>query len=209
MTKSKIKAEEKIFLYIIEMGSLMFMPRTHTRSLINTFDDVSSHCHHTGIIAYCLARMEGLSHADGLKALTMGVLHDTPEARTGDLDYLSKHYATTDEKKAVEHQLNNLPFGDDLLKVVEEYEERNTAVAKCAKDADAFEQLYQEWVLTHLGNKMAERWFLGDYKNRVPSFRTKSAKKLALIMKNAEPHDWWFKDLVEDNFNENFLNGKK
>lgn len=56
---------------------------------------------------------------------------------------------------------------------------------------------------------MAEKWFLGSYKERVPYLRTKSAKKIALIMEQSHPHQWWFEDLVENGVNHELLNGKK
>lgn len=207
--KSRKTAPQVVFHFIAEAGMLMQMPRSHKRHLGNTFDTVSSHSHHVSIIAYCITRLEGLSHEEGLKAITMGALHDLAEARTSDLDFVAKHYATVDEEKATDHQFEKLPFGQELKKVVKEYADRDTLVAKCAKDADAIEQMYQEWVLAHTGNKMAEKWFIGDYTNRVPFLRTKSAKKLALIMKKSHPHQWWFEDLVEKKLNKEFLNGKK
>lgn len=208
VTKSK-KGTKEIFSFIVEIGMLMQMPRSHKKYLGNTFDTVSSHSHHTAVIGYCLTRMEGLSHQEGLKSLAMGVLHDNAEARTGDLDFVAKHYASTDEAKALNHQLYNLPFAKDLKEIFAEYEERETLVSKCAKDADVLQQMYQEWILSYTGNKMAEKWLLGDYRTRVPSFRTKSAKKLALMMKNSHPHQWWYEELVETNLNKDFLNGDK
>lgn len=211
MPKPSLKSTQikKIFYYIAETGSLTFSYRTHKRSLINTFDTIASHSFHTGIIAYCLSRMEGQSHEEGLKALAMGVLHDNAEARTVDLDFPAKHYGSTDEQTAFTDQLKGLPFGKDLKQIIDEYEERETLVAKCAKDADAFEQLYLEWILTQMGNKMAKRWFLGDFKNRVPYFRTKSAKILAQVMKKSQPHDWWWEELIEKNLNHEHLNSRR
>lgn len=207
--KSKLNINQEIFDYISEVGNLMFMPRSHNRSLLNTFDTVASHAFHVGIIAYCLTRMEKLTHEDGIKALSMGVFHDNAEMRTGDLDFIAKNYATTDETKAIKDQLKNLPFGADLIKIFEEYEERKTLISKCAKDADSLEQMYQEWVLMHTGNTMAKRWFEGSTINRIPYLRTKSAKLIAKIMLKRHPHQWWWKDFVEKNLNLTHLNSKK
>lgn len=206
---AKARPVKRIFSFIAEIGSLMFMRRTHQRSLINTFDTVASHCHHVAVIAYCLARMEGLSHEDGLKALAMGTLHDSAESRVGDLDFIAKHYDTRDETKAFADQFKDLPFKDELTELVDEYEDRKTPVSKVTKDADSLEQLYEEWVLANLGNKMAERWFLRDYKLRVPHLFTRSAKKIAEEMKISQPHDWWFEDLIEKGLIQEYLTGKK
>lgn len=195
--------------FIAEAGTAMEMPRSHNKYLGNTFDNVASHQNHTGIIAYVIARLEGLPHQDGLQALAMGSLHDLAEVRTGDADLIAKNYTKIDEPKATRQMLAGLPFGEDLLSLYEDYEERETLAAKCAKDADALEQLFQEWVLAYRGNKMAEKWFDGDLIHRVPSLRTESAKRLALAMGENEPDLWWWKDFTGDNLNQEHLNGKR
>lgn len=199
---------KRILAFLAETGSLMYMPRTHIRQLINTFDSVASHSHHTALIAYCLTRMEGLSHEEGLVALAMGVLHDTAETRTGDLDFVAKHYAKTDDEGATENQLKGLPFAQDLEKIFVEYDDRQTLVSRCTKDADSLEQIYQQWVLTHLGNKLAQTWLEGDFQNRVPFLYTNSAKKLAQAMKASSPHDWWIDEMLKKNLNYEYLNGR-
>lgn len=199
----------RIFNYIAETGMLMQMPRSHKRHLGTTFDTVSSHSHHVAIIAYCLARLEGLTHQQGLESMAMGVLHDNAEARTNDLDFLAKHYASTNEEKAINDQLKDLPFSDDLKKLIHEYEQRESLTAKCAKDADTIDQLYQQWMMMYQGNKMAERWHLENYQTRVPYLRTESAKQLAYAMIESHPHEWWFNDVNGDKLNLDLLNGKK
>lgn len=203
---------KKHILFLIEQaGTLMNFPRSHKRSLGNTFDTVASHSHHTAIIAYCLTRMEKLGHEDGLKAMAMATFHDLPEARTGDMDFIAKHYCEPDEAKAVDDQFKNLPFAADLKKLVAEYEDRDTLVSKCAKDADSLEQMYQEWYLMWQGNNMAKIWFEGDYKDRVPHLRTQSAKTLALQMKDSNPQEWWWVEFTENGQAKDLskLNGKK
>lgn len=138
----------------------------------------------------------------------MGVLHDLAEARTGDLDLPAKSYATTDDEKAVHDQFVHLVFGQDLEVLMQEYEKRETMTAKCAKDADAVGQMYLEWVLMWQGNRLAERWFEGDFKHRVPYFRTASAKKLAMSMKDSYPLEWW-KQFMETGVNLKHLNSEK
>lgn len=194
---------------IAESGTAMEMPRSHNKHLGNTFDTVASHQNHASIIAYVIARLEGHTHEDGIRAMAMMAIHDLAEVRTGDLDYVAKHYGSNDENKAVKDMLKGLPFGDDLQSLHNEYEERETDISKCAKDADAIEQLFQEWVLMYRGNKLAEKWFNGDLVNRLPYLRTESAKRLAQAMSENSPDLWWWQELVDDNLNHTHLNGKK
>lgn len=142
--------------------------------------------------------MENLSHDEALKGVAIGVFHDLAEARTGDQDFVAKHYGNVDEQKAIEDQFANISFGEDLKKMLNEYEERETLVAKCAKDADSLAQVFTEWVLMWHGNKLAEKWFDSDFKDRIPGLRTESAKKLAYAMKDSNPHEWWWSQFVKD-----------
>jgi putative hydrolase of HD superfamily len=201
----------KRILYLVQQaGMLLDMPRSHVRNLgNNTPDTVASHSFHVAVIAYCIARMEDLSHEDGLKAMGMGLLHDLAEARTGDVDFIAKNYAKLNEKKAIKDQFAGIEFGKDLLKDMEEYDERSTLVSKCAKDADSVAQIYLEWLLSWRGNKLAEEWFKGDYKHRVPHLRTESAKKLALSMKDSNPQQWWWSEFIEKDINLDHFNSKR
>lgn len=190
--------DDKIFYLIQQAGSLMNMPRSHTKHLGTTFDTVASHSFHVAVIAYCVARMEGLSNEVATKAALIGLFHDLAEARTGDIDFVGKHYTTTDEERAVKDQFDIKDFGDDLVTLLTEYEERVSLEAKCAKDADSLEQLYQEWVLSWQGNKLATKWFESDFKDRVPGLRTESAKKIAYKMKDSNPQEWWWSQFIKD-----------
>lgn len=87
-------------------------------------------------------------------------------------------------------QFINTGFEDDLINLIKEYELRESIEAKFAKDADSLEQLYQEWVLSWQGNRLAKKWFDADFKDRVPNFRTESARKLAYLMIDSNPQDW-------------------
>ena len=197
-------------LYFIQQaGVLMQMPMSHNRTLGTTFDDVASHSFHTAIIAYVIARMEKLSHKDALVSLSMGVFHDLLEARTGDRDFIEKNYTSANEKKAIKDQFEGLNFGKDLSNLIDEYEERESLIAKCAKDADSVQQMYQEWVLMWQGNKLAEKWFRVKQKLIVPRLRTDSARELVSSMKESNPHEWWWSEFFDKNYNSDNLAGAK
>lgn len=198
-------------LYLLQQaGSLITMPRSHVRSLgKGTPDSIASHSHHVSIIAYSIARLEGLGHSEGLRALAMGVFHDLAEARTGDTDFIAKNYVTIDEQRAVADQFKNTSFGADLYDLVVDYEARESTAAKCAKDADVLAQIYVEWLLAWQGNKLAGQWFDGDFSHRVPFLFTESAKRLAEAMKNSDPHEWWQAEFVAGGINYDHLNGSE
>ena len=182
---------KKVLYFIQQAGSLLLMPRTHKRTLGTTFDTVASHSFHVAILAYTIARMEKLSSQQALEAMAMGLLHDLSEARTGDMDFPARMYTTVDESRAVKDQFAGISFGSDLENLIIEYETRKTEVSQCAKDADSLQQFYLEWVLTWQGNKIAEKWYKNDLKIRIPGMFTKSAKKLARLIKSSSPQEWW------------------
>ncbi len=200
---------KRILFFIQQAGMLMQMPRTHKRNLGNTFDTVASHSHHTAIIAYSIARMENLSHEEGMRAMAMANLHDLPEARTGDFDFIQKNYSKPDEEKAITDTFAGFDFGSDLHKLIIEYEKRDTLTAQCAKDADLVEQMYQEWVLGWQGNKLAQRWFDDKQAMTVPKFYTESAKTIILKMKDSNPQEWWWYEFVTNNYNSKNLTGRE
>ncbi len=191
-----MKPSKKILFLIEQAGTLLQMPRSHVRTLGNAFDTIASHSYHVSIMAYCIARMEGLSHEDGMKALSMGAMHDLAEGRTADLDFISKNYTTDDEERAIRDQFKNVDFGKDLEKLLGEYNERESPIAKCVKDADQLAQMYMEWTLMWRGNKLAQQWFEGDFTARIPYFHTESGKEIALELKDSNPNEWWWDEFV-------------
>lgn len=199
---------KRILFFIQQAGMLMQMPRTHQKNLGNTYDTVASHSHHTSIIAYCIARMEKLTHEEGLKVMAMANLHDLQEARTGDFDFAGKNYSKTDEDKAIKDTYVNIEFGKDLENIIDEYEQRKTLLSKCVKDADLIEQMYQEWVLMWQGNKLAQKWFEGKQEMTVPKLYTKSAKDLVKSMISSNPHEWWWSEFVDKDFSSENLTGR-
>ena len=203
-----VTMNKRILYFIQQAGMLMQMPRTHHKNLGNTYDTVASHSHHTSIIAYSIARMEGLSHEKSLQAMSMATLHDLQEARTGDFDYAGKHYSMKDEVKAINDTYADLEFGKDLQNLMIEYEKRVSPESRCAKDADLVEQMYQEWVLMWQGNKLAEKWFKSKQEYVVPKFYTKAAKQLIEGMITSNPQEWWWEEFVYKDFSSKNLTGR-
>ncbi|TSC93314.1 MAG: metal-dependent phosphohydrolase [Candidatus Berkelbacteria bacterium Licking1014_85] len=195
--KKQMSENKKIMYLIQQAGTLMMTNRSHIRNLGNVaFDTLASHSFHVGIIAYCIVRMEKLSHIDGMQAITMGIFHDLAEARTGDNDFVTKNYTVMDEYKAIKDQFSGIDFGKDLMREIDEYEKRTSKVSKCVKDADCIAQMFMEWSLSWQGNKLAEKWFKGDLIHRVPYLKTKSAKKIIELIKKSDPQEWWWNELV-------------
>lgn len=120
----------------------------------------------------------------------MCLFHDLAEARTSDLNYVHQKYAVADEGKAIKDVAANLEFGEDILKVLREYEQRKSRESIIAKDADRI-----EWVLSlkeqvDIGNARAKTWLPSAIKR----LETKSAKRLAKQIMTTDSDHWWFAD---------------
>lgn len=199
---------KKSFFLIQQAASLLVMPRAHKRSLGTSFDTIASHSYHVSVIAYVIAKLEGLSDQEAQKACTMWVFHDLAEARTGDHDFIAKKYNWCEEEKAIQDQFKDVVGWEWLVDLVQEYEERQSHIAKCAKDADSLAQTYHEWVLMRQWNKLAEDRFRGDQEKRVPFLKTESAKKLATMMIESNPNERRRDEFVHKSFNQKDLTGK-
>lgn len=189
---------QNLLHFVEQAGMLLQMDRSHKRSLGTSFDTIASHSYHVCVLAYCLSRSEGLSVDESEKAVVMALFHDLEEARTGDLDFISKNYTKADEEMADNDQFSKIEFGHELGALQNEYNERKSKIAQCVKDADSLAQIYHEWVLMWQGNKLAEQWFKGDFIERVPHLFTSTAKGLANAMKSSNPNEWWWHELIEN-----------
>ena len=174
------------------------MQRRHKRHLGNSDDSIAEHTYHASLIAYCLCRMEGLNHEQGLKAMGMTLIHDVAEVRTADHGFVEKHYVEINEDKANKDTFLKMDFGKDLFDLNAEFEAKETQIAKIVKDADSLQQIFLEWDLMWQGNLIAKKWFESDFKDRVPGLRTESAKKIAESLKTSNPNEWWWSELVDE-----------
>lgn len=191
---------QKELFFIQQAGSLLQMPRAHTRTLGTTFDTIASHSFHVATIAYVISKMEGLTDQEAQKACTIAVFHDVAEARTGDHDFIAKKYNECDEERATKDQCKHVVGWDGLLECLEEYEQRKSKIAQCVKDADHLAQMYHERVLMWQWNKLAQQRREDGMEKRVPYFFTESAKSIIEAMKQSNPNERRRDEFVANNY---------
>lgn len=181
--------EKKITNYIFELGALKKFHHSGTKLAgVNEPDTIAEHVYRTALIAYILAKME---KADPEKATMIALLHDNAEARITDLHKVARRYIDTSksEKKAFSEQVENLPkeIGGLFNKYFLEYEERKSAEAIIARDADRLETAFQAKEYLDLGYKICQEWI----DNVGKTIKTGSAKKIFKQMKKTNFADWW------------------
>jgi len=173
---------------LFEAGMLKRTPRTGLQFLGSGSESVAEHTFRVAFIGYVLGSME--KNVDGNRIIKMCLLHDLPEARTGDLNYMNKKYVEVDEEKAIRELTETVPFGDDLKNIINEFNEAETKESLLANDADQLELILSLKEYKDLGNKYADEWIFYAIKR----LKTEVAKDLAEKILNTDSTHWWFKD---------------
>jgi putative hydrolase of HD superfamily len=174
------------FLY--EVGMLRRTPRSGLRFLGTGDDSVAEHILRTTYLAFAVGRL--VPEVDRHKLLLMCLLHDLPEARTGDLNYENKKYVTADEAKAVHDLAAPLPFGAEIESLWTEFEARRSLESRLAHDCDQLELLLVLKEEQDRGNPQAPDWI------RVAVRRLGEPVSQALAAEILATHssDWWWGD---------------
>jgi putative hydrolase of HD superfamily len=173
---------------LFEVGMLKKTPRSGFQFLGSGCESVAEHSLSTIFIGYTLCKLE--SHVDELKVLRLCLLHDLPEARTGDMNYVNKKYVSVDEEKAERELADSLLFGDEIKATIAEFNEKKTKEALIAHDADQLSLILQLKEYGDLGNKYSDEWMEFATKR----LYTETAKKIAETIMHTDSTDWWFKD---------------
>jgi putative hydrolase of HD superfamily len=184
MNDQKDKARIVDFLH--EAMMLKRTPRTGYQFLGHGRENVAEHSFGAAIMAFTLAQMNG--QADLGKTMKLALFHDLPEARTGDLNYMNKRYASMDEDKAMADAAEGLPFGPVLRELWAEWRAGETLEAQLAADADQLDMVLELRRLRTLGSDQAEDWLFYAHKR----LKSQEGKALFDEIINADPNRWWF-----------------
>lgn len=179
---------ENIADFLFEVGMLCKTPRSGCQFLGSGRESVAEHVLRTVFIGYALCKLN--PSLEELRVLKMCVLHDLPEARTGDMNYVNKKYVQVDETKAVKELTEGLFFGDDIRKSIEEFNAKETKESLIARDADQIALILQLKEYGDLGNKYSEEWI----KYALQRLCTDEGKKLAARIIQTDSSHWWFKE---------------
>jgi len=174
--------------FLFEAAMLKKTPRSGFQFLGSGEESVAEHVLQTLYIGYVLCKMD--AEADELKVLRMCLVHDLPEARTGDMNYMNKKYVEVDEKKAVHELAEPLFFGAEIETTLEEFNTRQSREALLARDADQLALILQLKECGDLGNKYSQEWI----RFALRRLATDNARKLAADILETDSSNWWFKD---------------
>ena len=182
---------DSIANFLFEVGMLSRTPRSGYQFLGSGKESVAEHILRTVFVGYTLCKMD--DSLDEPRVLKMCVLHDLPEARTGDMNYVNKKYVDVDEEKAVLELTGSLFFGADIKAAIDEFNRKETKEALIARDADQIALILQLKECGDLGNKYSEEWI----SFAVQRLTTENGRKLSERIINTDSSMWWFKEKGE------------
>jgi len=172
--------------YLYEMGLLKRYKRTGwTIAGVSAPESIADHSHRTAITAAVIAELEG---ADPQRAAFLALFHDTQETRITDIPYIGKRYLKASSNAEVTaDQVAGMPEG--LARLIggaeSEYEAKESAEARCAKDADKLECLLQAVEYQEQGTD-TQAWI----DSSLAALKTDSAQRLAKVALERKPLAW-------------------
>jgi len=173
------------FLY--EVGCLRRQQRSWSHFL---YPDAASNTDHTFRVmwtALILAGRENITNTE--RILKMALVHDVPEGRTGDTNYLSRQYVEENNSQAVSDIFGQTILEQEFSGLWQEYEKRETPESKIVKDADTLDVDLELAEAMAMGNPLGEK-FKEHRKIVSKMLFTKSAKELWEEIQSADPHAW-------------------
>ncbi len=193
---------KEIVEFLFETTMLRKTPRSGFQFLGTGSESVAEHLLSTVYIGYVLCKME--PDVDELKVLKLCLMHDLPEARTGDMNYVNKKYVAVDEKKAVREIAAPLFFGGEIEEALDEFNRRESREAFLARDADQLALILHLKECGDLGNKYTKEWL--DF--AIQRLSTETGRKLATTILETDHSAWWFKEKSDWWINGNNKNEK-
>ncbi len=170
---------------LFEAKMLKEIPRSGFAFLGAGRESVAEHSFAAAFIAYVMAKLE--PGVDGLRLITMCLLHDLPEARIGDLNYVQKKYVTADEDRAIADATGNLPFGGDVSELLAEFNSQETDAARLAHDADQLAFILDLKSISDVGGQTPEKWLPVVQKR----LKTDLGRKIADAVASRPWDAWW------------------
>jgi putative hydrolase of HD superfamily len=176
---------------LFEAKMLKEIPRSGFHFLGVGKESIAEHTFSTTFIAYVITQLD--PEIDALKLISMCLVHDLAEARTGDLNTVHKTYVSANEAKALEDTTRHIAFGSSIINLIKEYNENHSIEAQLAHDADQLALILELKYLSDIGYAPPDTW-LPHVLKRV---QTKIAKKIAQGIMETHRDDWWLNKYVD------------
>jgi len=171
---------------LFEIGTMRHIERSWRQFGGASFANVAEHTFRVIWISLLLAQSEG---ANVEKTIKLALIHDLPETRTGDVNYVQRQYTDTNETQALHETTEDTSISKEMLQLWREYKSRQTLEAQIVKDADSLDCDLELQELKATGSTLPLE--LNATRNRVcEQLYTKSAKQLFNRILRSNCHDW-------------------
>jgi putative hydrolase of HD superfamily len=176
---------------LFEAKMLKEIPRSGYQFLGSGNESVAEHSFITAFIALVMSQMA--PEIDALKLISMCLLHDLPEARTGDLNYVQKNYVTADEQKAVADATRDVPFGKSIAALLAEYQTGASPEALLAHDADQLALILDLKSLADTGYPSPNTWMPAV----TGRLKTQAGRALCESILQTHRDEWWLNNSID------------
>lgn len=176
---------------LFEAKMLKEIPRSGYHFLGAGEESVAEHSFMITFIAFAMAQMD--PEIDALKLISMCLVHDLPEARTGDLNYVQKNYVASDEAKAVQDTIQDIPFGPAMAGLIHEFRMGETRESLLARDADQIAFILDLKALSDIGHSPPQKWL----PTVLQRLKTETGKRMARKIMETGWDEWWLKNYVD------------
>lgn len=176
---------------LFEAKILKYIPRSGFPFLGAGRETVAEHSFSVTFIGYVMSRL--VPGVDALRLISMCLVHDLPEARTGDLNYVNKKYVTADEQQAIRDATRHVSFGEDMVGMVLEFKQQETMEARLAHDADQLAFILDLKSISDTGHATPEQWIPVVRKR----LKTDIGRELAEAVLNTKWDAWWMDGYTE------------
>ena len=176
---------------LFEAKILKFVPRAGFHCLGAGRETVAEHSFSATFIAFVISQLE--PDVDALKLISMCLIHDLPESRTGDHNYVHKRYVNVDEKQAILDATRGIPFGDSMVDLIMEFKEQKTRESILAHDADQLAFILDLKSISDTGHSAPDEWIPVVIKR----LKTDIGRRIADSIMNTKWDAWWMDDYKE------------
>ncbi|UJW36957.1 HD domain-containing protein (plasmid) [Saccharothrix sp. AJ9571] len=184
---------ESIVSFAYEAGHLKQVPRAGWLIAgVRDPESVAEHSFRVAVLAYVLAVQEGSDFPE--RAATLGLFHDLPETRIGDVPSVGKAYVRTEQPhEVVSDQVAGLPprLAARIIALIDEHEsakEPDASIeARCSRDADKIDCLLQAREYQAQGNTNMQRYI----DSMLQAVRTNTGQELAKAALEVPSSAWW------------------
>jgi putative hydrolases of HD superfamily len=171
---------------LFEARMLKEIPRSGLHFLGVGRESVAEHVYSATFIAFVMMQLH--PEIDGRKLLCLCLVHDLPEARTGDLNSVHKAYVRADEDRAVADLVHGLAFGHQIQALIAEYHAGVSAEARLARDADQLALILELKDLDDIGHHPPRTWL----PHVLGRLQTETGKALADAVMSTRRDAWWW-----------------